>query len=77
MSPERVSLRTLAKVAEDQFSSLLRENPILLLDRLRLVLVDGSLGRHPNSMTELTSTKMLIDPGNRRPSQDLTSGVAT
>jgi hypothetical protein len=29
-------------VAEDQFSSLLREEPLVLPDRLRLVLVDGS-----------------------------------
>lgn len=43
MRSDRIFLRSLAKVAVDEFSSLLRENPILLPDRLRLVLVDGSL----------------------------------
>ena len=43
MKSERVSLQTLAKVVVDEFPSLLREKPILLPDRLRPVLVDGSL----------------------------------
>lgn len=42
MKSERVSLRILAEVAADEFSKLLREKPILLPDRLRLVLGDGS-----------------------------------
>jgi len=42
MKSERASLRSLARVASDEFSTLLRGDPILLPDRLRLVLVDGS-----------------------------------
>jgi len=43
MKSERVSLQTLANVVVEEFPSLLRERPIVLPDRLRLVLVDGSL----------------------------------
>jgi len=42
MSSETVSLRKLAEVAQNEFSGFLRGDPILMLDRLRLVLVDGS-----------------------------------
>ena len=42
MKSERASLRSLARVASEEFSSLLGGDPILLPDRLRLVLVDGS-----------------------------------
>jgi len=40
MKSERASLRSLARVASEEFSSLLGGDPILLPDRLRLVLVD-------------------------------------
>jgi len=42
MNSETVSLRKLAEVAQNEFSGVLRGDPILMLDRLRLVLVDGS-----------------------------------
>jgi len=42
MKSERASLRSLARVASAEFSSLLGGDPILLPDRLRLVLVDDS-----------------------------------
>ena len=42
MRSEKVSLRSLAELARSEFPSLLKEGPVLLPDRLRLLLVDGS-----------------------------------